>query len=236
MTTLALTGGFAVCQARLGAKVHDPKDPGADLGPMFRQVVTTILRMAVANADRWATVKGSHDVPAYGFERVVDPPPLEVNVLRLLSEFHAGSLTLGATWARDALGRTPRRRSTASPRRPATWPTTSGTCSRSTRPGASDRRPRRWPTPRAGFTFPDAVWARVIYDLVVTAERHPDRLDAFVAALVPVYFGRVASFVIENRDLSTERAEESVERQAREFERLKPYLLNRWAQTVGTPA
>src|ERR1700750_2587168 len=45
MTTSALTGGFAVCQARLGAKVHDPKDPGADLGPMFPQVVSTILRL-----------------------------------------------------------------------------------------------------------------------------------------------------------------------------------------------
>jgi hypothetical protein len=44
-----------------------------------------------------------------------------------------------------------------------------------------------------------------------------------------VYFGRVASAVIENRDLSTDRAEESVERQAREFERLKPYLLERWS-------
>ena len=50
MTTSALTGGFAVCQTRLGAKVHDPKDPGADLGPMFRQVVGTILRLA----DRYA--------------------------------------------------------------------------------------------------------------------------------------------------------------------------------------
>src|SRR6185295_17014641 len=60
MTTLALGGGFAVCQARLGAKVHDPKDPGADLGPMFRQVVTTILRLAVANEERWAKVRGSH--------------------------------------------------------------------------------------------------------------------------------------------------------------------------------
>ena len=46
MTTSALTGGFAVCQTRLGAKIHDPKDPGADLGPMFRQVVGTILRLA----------------------------------------------------------------------------------------------------------------------------------------------------------------------------------------------
>ena len=46
MTTSALTAGFAVCQTRLGAKIHDPKDPGSDLGPMFRQVVGTILRLA----------------------------------------------------------------------------------------------------------------------------------------------------------------------------------------------
>src|SRR5262245_54437884 len=85
MTTHAITGGFAVCQTRLGAKVHDPKDPGADLGPMFRQVVGTILRLAVANHDRWADIHGSHDVPAYGFERYADPPPLEVDALRLLT-------------------------------------------------------------------------------------------------------------------------------------------------------
>ena len=53
MTTSALTGGFAVCQARLGAKVHDPKDPGSDLGPMFRQVVGTILRLAATHPDHW---------------------------------------------------------------------------------------------------------------------------------------------------------------------------------------
>jgi hypothetical protein len=80
----------------------------------------------------------------------------------------------------------------------------------------------------ARFDFPDAIWAHLIYDLIVTARELPDRLDGFVAALVPVYFGRVASAVIENRELSTERAEDSVERQAREFERLKPYLLERW--------
>src|ERR671922_1016655 len=98
MTTSALTGGFAVCQARLGAKVHDPKDPGADLGPMFRQVVGTILRLAAAHPDSWLSIRGSHDIPAYGFERIIDPPPLEVNTLRLLSEFHAGSLTLAEMW------------------------------------------------------------------------------------------------------------------------------------------
>ncbi len=51
MTTTAITGGFAVCQTRLGAKVHDPKDPGADLGPMFSQVVGTILRLTDRHAE-----------------------------------------------------------------------------------------------------------------------------------------------------------------------------------------
>jgi glycosyltransferase involved in cell wall biosynthesis len=76
MTTSAVVGGYAVCQTRLGAKVHDPKDPGADLGPMFRQVVTTILRLAKRYEDVWLGVKGSHDVPAYGFERIIHPPAL----------------------------------------------------------------------------------------------------------------------------------------------------------------
>jgi hypothetical protein len=234
MTTLALTGGFAVCQARLGAKVHDPKDPGADLGPMFRQVVSTILRLAVANADRWTETRGSHDVPAYGFERVVDPPPLEVNVLRLLTEFHEAALTLGTTWTEmlspdtvaAVLGLAEESGKVADVVRSAV-----DHDSAREKPGTAVMAEAA-----SGFAFSDAVWARVIYDLIVTARRQPDRVDAFVAALVPVYFGRVASAVIENRDLSTERAEESVERQAREFERLKPYLVNRWTRDVPVAA
>ena len=227
MTTLALNGGFAVCQARLGAKVHDPKDPGADLGPMFRQVVTTILRLAVANEERWAKVRGSHDVPAYGFERVVDPPPLEINVLRLLSEFHAGAAALGGAWremltegtANGVLDLAEQAGSVADAVRSALD---------LDKPGAAGASTATMAAAAAGFSFPDALWARVVYDLVITARDQPDRLDGFVASLVPVYFGRVASGVIENRELTTERAEDSVERQAREFERLKPYLVDRW--------
>jgi len=230
MTTLALGGGFAVCQARLGAKVHDPKDPGADLGPMFRQVVTTILRLAVANEDRWTKVRGSHDVPAYGFERVVDPPPLEINVLRLLSEFNAGALTLGATW-REMLAEETAGAILALAEEAGTIAEHARATLDVDAPGAERPTTAAMAAAAAGFAFPDGIWAKVIYDLVITARDQPDRLEAFVTALVPVYFGRVASAVIENRELSTERAEESVERQAREFERLKPYLVNRWSQS-----
>jgi hypothetical protein len=80
----------------------------------------------------------------------------------------------------------------------------------------------------SSFHFPDDLWARVVYDLVVTARAPKTPLESLVAALVPIYFGRVGSFVIENRHQTTDQAEERVERQAREFELLKPYLVERW--------
>jgi glucosylglycerate synthase len=237
MTTHALTGGFAVCQARLGAKVHDPKDPGADLGPMFRQVVSTILRLAVANADRWLQVHGSHDVPAYGFERVADPPPLEVNILRLLSEFQAGGLTLGPTWS-EMLAPITLAGIIDLAEAAGSIADTVRTRLEMDAPGADRPSTAAMAGAAAGFTFPDELWARLLYDLVTSARAAPERVDAFVAALVPIYFGRVASSVVENRELSTDRAEESVERQAREFERLKPYLVSRWSEprAGGEPA
>src|SRR5919201_3564389 len=62
MTTTALASGARVAQAFLGAKIHDPKDPGADLGPMFTQVVGTLLALARENAPAWRDVEGSREV------------------------------------------------------------------------------------------------------------------------------------------------------------------------------
>ena len=237
MTTKALTGGFAVCQARLGAKVHDPKDPGADLGPMFRQVVTTILRLAAANADAWLPIRGSHDVPAYGFERLMDAPPLEVDTARLLAEFRDGVAAHGPTWA-DMLA-------------PATLDVVLTLATEAGRAVADAERrlgsgfahggPGGLTTDQqaealAAFHVPDDCWAHVVYDLVLAARRDPAAVDRFVGALVPIYFGRVGSLVIENRGLDADGAEEHVERQAREFELLKPYLVERWGEEVGAEA
>jgi glycosyltransferase involved in cell wall biosynthesis len=230
MTTSALAGGFAVCQTRLGAKVHDPKDPGADLGPMFRQVVGTLLRLAVRYADNWLPIQGSHDVPVYGFERIIDPPPLEVNTIRLLSELHQGSLTLADRW-----------REMFAPSNVETLLVLAKEAGKLTDTARSrfeamgDTSPAKATTAEmadalASFHFPDDLWARLIYDLVVTVRQDETRIEQLVAALVPVYFGRVGSFVIENRQITTEQAEDRVERQAREFELLKPYLVERWTE------
>src|SRR4029078_9563563 len=54
------------------------------------------------------------------------------------------------------------------------------------------------------FHFPDDVWARVIYDMIIAARDPQPSLEALVASLVPIYFGRGASFVIENRTVTTD--------------------------------
>ena len=234
MTTTALTGGFAVCQTRLGAKIHDPKDPGSDLGPMFREVVGTLLTMARDNADRWLSITGSHEVPAYGFERYAEPAPLEVNTLRLLSQFHSGSLTLADTWqrmllpdnyecvmelARDA----GRMAEDAANKLGIDAESGQGSAGHGGLPSTDDLSDAV-----ADFHFPDDLWARVFYDLMVTASFGELPMERLVAAFVPIYFGRVGRLVIEGRRLSGEQAEERVDRQAREFELLKPYLVEHW--------
>jgi hypothetical protein len=195
---------------------------------MFRQVVGTILRLADRHHDHWLPIRGSHDVPAYGFERIIEPPPLEVNTFRLLSEFHAGSLMLADTWARMLA--------------PATLETVLELAAEAgrledaarTRLGLGGDVASTTATTLemaeavSAFHFPDDVWARVMYDLVVAARDPKPSLETLVAALVPIYFGRVGSFVIENRAVPTDGAEDRVERQAREFELLKPYLVTRW--------
>ncbi len=50
-----------------------------------------------------------------------------------------------------------------------------------------------------GFHFPDDLWARCIYDLIIATRRGDVDTGQLVAALTPIYFGRVGSFVIENR-------------------------------------
>jgi hypothetical protein len=223
MTTKAITGGFAVSQTRLGAKIHDPKDPGADLGPMFSQVVSTILRLTVEHPDHWLGVSGSHPVPTYGFERYADPPPLEVDVVRLLAAFARGRVALGDAWALLV----PPDRMTALE-------------SLAHEAGAALDEITRSDTPTSvedvDFHFSDDLWARIIYDLALTARGETMEMDRLIAALVPIYYARVASLVIEARDMTTQQAETLVERQARAFEQAKPGFVERWRSGEGLKA
>jgi len=200
MTHSAINEGFAVCQARLGAKIHDAKDPASDLGPMFRQVVGTLFRLAGHYEDRWLRVRGSHAIPEYGFERVIAPEEISVNHAKLIDNFDNARLTNKDNWT-EMLG-----------------------------PEQFERvMSLEWTDP-ASFHFPAELWIRCLYDALVGFHRPGADRERLLAALTPLYFGRTAGFIGETLEMTTDQAERVVDAQAREFEELKPYLVARWRE------
>jgi len=98
MTTTALVRDKTVAQAFLGAKIHDPKDPGADLAPMFTQVVSTLFRLAAANADSWTDVRGSKPARIVGSIDPVEPEAVNASVEILQQKYAAGRNEHERTW------------------------------------------------------------------------------------------------------------------------------------------
>ena len=103
MTTTAIVRGAKVAQAFLGAKVHDPKDPAADLGPMFTQVVGTLFRLASENEKSWRAVQGSKDVPLVGDVMPVEPEAVPAAPEKLRAKYASGKGEFEAGW-REILG------------------------------------------------------------------------------------------------------------------------------------
>jgi glucosylglycerate synthase len=98
MTTLAVVEGHRVCQAALGAKLHDPKDPGKDLGPMFRQVVGSLFALAGQYRSRWAEIRDVVAPPTFGLPSDFTAEPVRVSVDRLLHHFVDGRERHGGLW------------------------------------------------------------------------------------------------------------------------------------------
>ncbi len=90
MTTMAVANGLRVMQAALGAKVHDVKDPGKHLGPMFRQVVSTLFALMVDFEHVWKDVKGVEEVEIYGDMPEVELEEIVVDLENLVAKAKDG--------------------------------------------------------------------------------------------------------------------------------------------------
>lgn len=205
MTTHAITNGFRICQANLGVKIHDPKDPGSSLGPMFRQVVWTLFTLMEQYADVWRKVQGSEPVETYGLTEFVEPEALEVNLDLLLYNYKLGFQHFGTLW-KELLS-----------------------------PPCYDVLRKMAGSEPKEFVLPADIWAKTLYELATTFHHWPKNRAKLIDVISPLYHGRVASFVNQTAEMKTLESEKVVEEQAEVFEKEKSYLLRIWEREETEP-
>jgi len=83
MSLNAVLGGFKICQAGLGAKVHKASAP--KLGIMFDQVIETLLAILVQNKNNWM-IRNNGDIftpDTFGLDILAEPQELDIDILDL---------------------------------------------------------------------------------------------------------------------------------------------------------
>ena len=206
MTTNAITQGFKICQSNLGVKIHDAKDPGQHLGPMFRQVIWTIFLLMERYESSWKEIHGSKPVDIFGYQGYVEPEPVKVNLEGMIEHFKIGFHQFSSLWKEIFCEE----------------------CYEGIRKAAR-MGPRR-------FHVSTDTWVRILYELAATFHVWSVNRYKLIDLMTPLYYARVASFVRESLEMSSQEAEGLVEEQAEKFEKYKNYLVEVWDQKSRSPS
>ncbi len=198
MTTTAMANDFRICQAFLGAKIHDAKDPGADLSAMLYQVVGSTFDLMEEYQNTWKSITVAEEVPVFGFTYEVGLEPVSINIQRMIDRFILGINELRSIWES------------------VLTPETMRFLKKLTR------------APREKFHMPDNVWVDTIYSFALAAHRNVINKEHLLKSLTPLYLGRTASFVIEAWDSSGPEVETKIDTLCGVYEKLKPSFSDRW--------
>ena len=198
MTTNAITQGFRICQSNLGVKIHDAKDPGQHLGPMFRQVLWTLFSLMERNEGFWKRVKGSKPLETLGLQEYSEPEPVKVDVDSMVQNFKTGCQQLSALWKNIF-------------------------CKE-----CYEEIIRASEMESSQFHFSTDAWVQILYELAATFHAWKINRNKLLDLVTPLYYARVASFVRQCWEMTSQEAEELVEEQALKFEDHKDYLIEIW--------
>jgi len=198
MTTTAIANGFRVCQSFLGAKIHDAKDPGADLSAMLNQVVGAAFDLMEEYPAVWKERTGSSPVPTFGFTYAVGLEPVSVNLPRMIERFRLGVKELSVIWSKFLPG------------------------------DAMDYLAWTAELSEADFSFADETWAGIIYSFALAAHTGAINREHLLKAMTPLYIGRTAAFVKETRESDAGQVEDKIEGLCRLFEDKKHFLCENW--------
>jgi len=170
-----------------------------DVVAVMRRTVGALFASLDGNFSFWSTVTGSQPVPCLGAPVEVPDESARINRKRLLDTFASGVAQL-----EPVLG------SILSP-----W--------------LVAELKRIAALPIDDFEYPAELWTKTVFEFAASYHKSTINRDHIIQALVPLYRGRSLTFVTENRDGSGDDIERREESLCTDFERLKPYLLEIWA-------
>jgi glycosyltransferase involved in cell wall biosynthesis len=202
MTTIAIARRFNICQAFLGTpKVHNPKDPAKDLGPMFIQVVSTLFDLMIDFEFIWKDTFESRPSNIYGFGLGIEekPPAVDVNTQILFTGFQEGFTKYGEVWKKIIPG-----------------------------PEYMEILKLKEIKNEKRFYYRSDLWARILANFAVGYRNSEIDRELLIEAMIPFYHSRVLSFVNRTENAGVKEAEEYLENINRIFENEKYYLISRW--------
>lgn len=198
MTTTAIANNFKSCQSFLGAKIHDPKDPGTDLSSMLYQVVGATFDLMNIYANVWKKIQNSEKVPTFGFTYDVGLEPVLVNVDRMIEIFNLGIKELTNIWKIFLETEIIKFLSMSSS------------------------------LPKEKFHIPDEIWIEILYSFAVATHKKELNKEHLLKSLTPLYIGRTASFVLEAWNSNATEVENKIEKLCSIFEEKKSLLIRNW--------
>jgi glycosyltransferase involved in cell wall biosynthesis len=203
MTTIAIARRFRVCQTFLGSpKTHRAKDPAAQLGPMFTQVVMTFFDLMIDFEYFWKDTTVSWPSSIFGFGLGVDekPPPVSVNTDALYNSFITGFDKYGELWEKII-----------------------------PQPELIEINKTK-KISKEQFYYRSDLWARILFNFAIAYRNNELPRDKIVESMIPFYHSRILSFVNKTQHMGIKECEEYFEGIVRVFESEKYYLIKRWDQ------
>jgi glucosylglycerate synthase len=153
-------------------------------------------------------VKWSKPTAVFGFGlgEIEQPPPVEVNADGLYRRFSEGITQFRGVWQRVLA------------------------------PEVFAKLIEAAEIERAYFDFPSQLWAHILFDYAMGYHTLDGERETLLRSLIPLYFGKVYSFVLRTERMSLQEAEEYIEEQCMVFEEARPYLDERWGSTGDADA
>jgi hypothetical protein len=198
MAVSAICSGMKCCQSFLGPKAPPPPGSGPDIVEAIRQTVGNLFWCFETFQEHWLDRTGSEAVPTFGPEHDLTPEDKPSSQEKAFDLFRTGVKGLDSVLS-----------SILTPETHEQLREIAG------------HEPEK-------FHFSSGLWVRTLYEFAAAYHRTVIARDHILQALVPLYRGHLYSFLLEHGESSSDEIEADSETLCLEFERQKPYLIERW--------